>query len=108
MFPLISALVLLAFFGFVFGIIMLFIKQLRHYSAYLVLSTALASMFSFCLFWGGGLLIEKLFGPTRWSTLSAFIGYVGGLLLGAVLGLFLAQRINAKFIRNNHDKAREI
>jgi hypothetical protein len=97
MFPMIGVLFLLAAFGFASGIITLFFKKLRHYSAYLVFSSVLASLFSFFLFWGSGLLIEKLFGATRWSTLGAFIGYVGGLCFGAALGLFLAKRINAKF-----------
>ncbi len=97
MVPMIGVLFILAAIGIVSGIIALFFEKLRRYSAYLAFSSILATLFSFLLFWGSGLLIEKLFGATRWSTLGAFTGYVGGLCIGGAIGFFLARRINAKY-----------
>ncbi|MBI3378033.1 MAG: hypothetical protein HY035_06510 [Nitrospirae bacterium] len=96
MFPMIGALFLLVALGIALGIIALLFKKSRHFAAYFVFSSVLASLCAFSLFWGSGLLIEKLFGATRWSTLGAFIGYVSGLFFGAAIGIYLARRINTK------------
>lgn len=93
----IGVLFLLAALGLLSGIAALFFKRTSRCSAYLILSSAMASLVSFLSFWGSGLLIEKIFGATRWSTFGAISGYVGGLCVGGVIGFWLARKINYTF-----------
>ena len=114
-----GALFMLAIFGFVLGIIALFFKRTRRYSVYIAFPCILASLCSFFLFLGPGLLLEKLLGGYRCSysaesghfmniffhfepfcylyNFVGLIGYVSGLFFGGILGLYLAIGINAFF-----------
>ena len=96
MFPLIGILFLVAVGGIFAGFVSLFFKRARFLAAYLFLCPLCAAFLSFWLFWGGGLLVEHLFGQTRWSTLSAFLGYTGGFVTGVFGGFFLARTINKR------------
>jgi hypothetical protein len=96
MFPLLGILFLIALGGIFVGIVSLFFKKSRVFAAYLLLCPVCAAFLSFWLFWGGGFLVEYIFGPTRWSTLGAFLGYTGGFAVGALAGFFVARRINRR------------
>ena len=96
MFPLIGILFLVAVGGIFAGFVSLLFKRARFLAAYLFLCPLCAAFLSFWLFWGGGLLVEHLFGQTRWSTLSAFLGYTGGFVTGVFGGFFLARTINKR------------
>ena len=94
MFPLLGILFLGAIGGVLAGSVTLVFRKTRIFAAYLFLCPLLAALLSFALFWGGGLLVEHLFGPTRWSTLASLLGYLGGLALGGFCGFLVARRIN--------------
>jgi len=103
MFPLIGILFLITIGGILAGSVSLFFKKTRFLSSYLFLSPFFAASFSFWLFWGGGLLVERFFGTTRWSTIAAFLGYIGGFLVGGLCGLFLAYKLNKRlFTQQSH------
>lgn len=94
MFPLLGILFLAAIGGVLAGIISLAFRKTRILAAYLFLCPLFAALLSFVLFWGGGLSVEHLFGPTQWSALASLIGYVGGLALGGICGFLVARKVN--------------
>ena len=96
MFPLLGILFLMAVAGIFAGVVCLFFRQTRWLAAYLLLCPFCAGFLSFWLFWGGGLLVEHIFGPTRWSTLGAFLGYTGGFAVGGLTGFYVARKINRR------------
>ncbi len=93
MFPLIGLLFVAAAAGIAAGFLALFFKRTRVFAAYLFLCPTCAAVLSFCFFWGAGLIVEKIFGPSGWSNVAALIGYLAGLVIGALLGLFFADRL---------------
>jgi hypothetical protein len=78
-------------------LVSLFFKKIHFLASYFFLCPFFAAFFSFWLFWEGGLLVEHFFGETRWSSLSAVLGYTGGFLLGGFCGLFVAYKVNKIF-----------
>jgi hypothetical protein len=98
MFPLMGLLFTIAFVGMVCGLGLLIFRRTRFLAPFVFFPLVGAAFLSFCLFWSGGLLVEFLFGQTRWSTLAAFLGLAGGFIAGGFCGLFIAWRV-ARHIR---------
>jgi len=96
MFPLLGILFLIAFGGISAGVVSLFFKRSRVFAAYLFLCPVCACFLSFWLFWSGGFLVEYFVGPTGWSALGALLGYACGFVLGALLGFYVARKINRR------------
>lgn len=97
MFPMIGLLALIAIGGILAGLVSLLFKSTRFLAAYLILGPLCGSFLSFWLLWGGGLVAERLFGPSRWTSIPAVLGYAGGFVIGGVFGIYLAARINQGF-----------
>jgi hypothetical protein len=96
MFILLGPLFLIAAAGILAGFGFLLFKQTRRWSAYLLLCPFCASFLSFWLFWGAGILVESIGGSSRWSSLSAFFGYIGGFAVGGFIGFYVARKINKR------------
>ena len=99
MYPLISILVLVIIAGILIGGIAILFRRTRSLAPYFVLCPLLAAVVAIALLWGGGLLTAHLFGVGRWSSIASFLGYFGGLVLGAYGGFRLARSINARSYR---------
>jgi len=97
MFPLIGLLFLIGAAGAFVGLVAFVFKATRRLAPFLIFPPLFAAFLSFWLLWGGGFLVEWLFGPTRWSSLGAFVGLVGGFVLGGFCGLLLAWRVSRRF-----------
>ena len=94
MFPLMGLLFMIALAGIFFGICVLPFKRVRFLAPFVCFPLFGSAFPAFCFFWGGGLVTERLLGSSRLTSLAAFLGLGGGFLLGGLLGLLVAWKLN--------------